>query len=372
MTRLIYVFALMLFWAAAIAQVPGQAKTYTIASKFLKEKRLISISTPVGYKHTDKKYPVLYVLDGEWVFSFAKGLIEFMTNDFGPVPKMIVVGIPNTERGRDLRATLKPGAGYHRFLDFVEKEVYALVNKNYRTNGFNIFYGWSSGSGIAKQMLLTRSHLFDAFIESGSGIGSKTSEFLAEKMPQQKYKNKHLYVSTEDGSFRGDGLKKYKALVEKLQPKGIRYKFEILKGLSHTQVLSQGLLNGLQFVFAAFIPPTKIQQESADAIINYYKEVNKQYNYPVEIPEGIIYDAALMLTYAAKKPAEALKLVSYGMKLYPQAVSLPASLAIVYASQKKNAKAAKYYKIAYTRAAKQGMKMLNAKYKMLYEKAGGL
>lgn len=370
-----YIFCILtlcLGWHTAIAQRSNQVKNHTISSKFLKEKRLVRVSTPVGYTASAKAYPVLYVLDGEWVFNFATGFTRFMSNDFGSFPKTIVVGISNTDRDRDLSATLKPNAGYHRFLDFIEKEVYPLINKQYRTNGFNIFYGWSSGSGISKQMMLTRAHLFDAFIEAGSGIGTKTATFLVQNIGKQNYQNKYLYVNTEGNSHRGEGFKKYQALIEKQQPKGLKYKFELLSQLNHTEVVSQGLSNGLRFVFAAFKLPSSVISQGAEAIIGYYQSIDQQYNFKVEIPEGMINEATLMLLYGVNKPKEALKIAQHGLTLHPTSVTLAANLASLYAEQKKNKQAAQYYKLAYTQAARQGLPAFEMKYKMLYQKVKNL
>ncbi len=368
MKRTLCVIAWCLCWSVAIAQTPRQVKNHTISSQFLKEKRLIRVSTPVGYKASGRTYPVLYVLDGEWVFNYATGFTRFMSNDFGAFPKTIVVGIANTDRDRDLSATLKPDAGYHHFLDFVEKEVRPLVNKHYKTNGFNIFYGWSSGSGISKQMMLTRAHLFDAFIEAGSGIGTKTAAFLAQNIGKQRYHNKYLYVNTEGNSHRKEGFKKYQKLMQKLQPQGLKYQFELLDHLNHTEVVAEGLRNGLRFIFAAFkLPPATIKQ-GTEAIKQYYRDINQQYNFKVNIPEGMVNEATLMLLYGENKPKEALKIAQYGLALYPTSVTLAANLASLYAEQKDYKQASQYYKLAYSQAAQQGLPAFAAKYKMLYKK----
>ncbi|NNE66342.1 MAG: hypothetical protein HKN33_07225, partial [Pyrinomonadaceae bacterium] len=153
---------------------------FTISSKALKEDRIISVSLPEDYESGERKYPVLYVLDGEWVFDYAVGTVKFLSNDVaGRIPKMIVVGVPNTDRARDLSVTLQKGAGYVNFLKFLETELKPLVEKRYRTNGFDVIYGWSSGGGVAGHFFASNPSVFDGYIESGSGVGRRSSKFYS-------------------------------------------------------------------------------------------------------------------------------------------------------------------------------------------------
>jgi hypothetical protein len=81
---------------------------------------------------------VLYVLDGEYVFDYATGTVDFLTNDFGHLPDMIVIGIPNTNRNRDLFVTLNPMDGYSSFVNLLKNEIFPFISDKYRINEFNI------------------------------------------------------------------------------------------------------------------------------------------------------------------------------------------------------------------------------------------
>lgn len=76
----------------------------TIASKMVNEQREINIWTPPEYKEGNKNYPVLYMPDGGIVNEdfphIANTLAELIENK--KIPPIILVGIKNTERGRDL------------------------------------------------------------------------------------------------------------------------------------------------------------------------------------------------------------------------------------------------------------------------------
>lgn len=356
---------LLVFAISGFAQTQSTTVIHTVFSKSLGEERIITISFPTGYQKSGKRYPAIYVLDGEWAFDFASASVLQLSDFEGRIPQMIVVGIPNTDRSRDLFITLNPEDGYVKFLDFLENELIPFMDKNYRTNGFRAIYGFSSGAGISMQMLSTRSNLFDAYIESGSGIGPKTHEFLADKIPTQSYKNKYLYVSTEGKGPRVPALKRYEELFEELNPKGLKKKFEVFEDLTHAEVLSQGFYEGLKFVFADYVIPASAIEKGADGIMKYFEEVDKNYNFDVEIPVGTINEAASGLAGAGKAD-EAIKLVQHGIKIHPESPVLYGTLAELYESKKDNEKALQYYKTAYEKAGDN--KILTLKYKAMYQK----
>ena len=80
----------------------------TVFSSILGEEREIFVYKPKGFCGMDEEmenYPVTYVLDGESQFLNTVSAIEYISaapqgNDL--MPRTIVVGIPNTNRVRDL------------------------------------------------------------------------------------------------------------------------------------------------------------------------------------------------------------------------------------------------------------------------------
>ncbi|MBL0152666.1 MAG: hypothetical protein IPP93_03950 [Chitinophagaceae bacterium] len=78
----------------------------TIHSEILHEKRTIWVYTPEitnGESLIKKKYPVVYVLDGDHHFYSVTGIIQQLSAANGNMvlPQMIVVGVLNTDRTRD-------------------------------------------------------------------------------------------------------------------------------------------------------------------------------------------------------------------------------------------------------------------------------
>ncbi|GGK34393.1 hypothetical protein GCM10007962_31030 [Yeosuana aromativorans] len=130
-----------------------------IKSKVLNEERQIQIYLPPNYKDSKEKYPVLYVLDGQRFFLYAVSLSQSF-NQFQLTPDFIVVGVKTDypKRFQDL------GDGKERFIEFLEKELTAYININFRTNDENLIFGWEYGASVVFNTMLSTPTLFDAHI----------------------------------------------------------------------------------------------------------------------------------------------------------------------------------------------------------------
>ena len=76
----------------------------TIQSKILNESRRLWVHVPNMQPNSGERFPVVYLLDGDAHFPSVVGMIQQLSTVNGNtvVPQMIVVGIPNTNRMRDL------------------------------------------------------------------------------------------------------------------------------------------------------------------------------------------------------------------------------------------------------------------------------
>ncbi|HEX8548721.1 MAG TPA: alpha/beta hydrolase-fold protein [Cytophagaceae bacterium] len=78
----------------------------TLYSDILKEDRKVMIYTPKDTINTGKAYPVLYVLDADNHFAQMVEYSKYLSRaDVGVCPALIVIGIRNTDRVRDLTPT---------------------------------------------------------------------------------------------------------------------------------------------------------------------------------------------------------------------------------------------------------------------------
>ncbi|WEI21871.1 alpha/beta hydrolase-fold protein [Acinetobacter bereziniae] len=119
-------------------------ETHNFVSTVLNEKRAIQVYLPASYnQYPNQKYPVVYLLDSESNFHYVTGIIEKLSKSPYPsIPEMVVIGIVNTDRARDLTPTpqkpqIKEGrliegktGGNLAFFNFLETELMPDVEKN--------------------------------------------------------------------------------------------------------------------------------------------------------------------------------------------------------------------------------------------------
>lgn len=183
-----------------------------ILSEQMNEERDVIIHLPENYKeNSQKRYPVLYILDGTSQDAHTAEKVGILSK-VAVFPEAIIVGIPNTSgnRSRDftphyMKIDLndddsKYGNG-DKFLNYIEKELIPFINKNYRTDGFQTISGNSRGGLFALYALLEKPQLFNGYICYSPAfwredvlISKKAKSFFK----QNKLEKKFIYMSIGD------------------------------------------------------------------------------------------------------------------------------------------------------------------------------
>jgi predicted alpha/beta superfamily hydrolase len=156
---------------AAVGQnlPPPAPERITIHSNVLNEDRPILVRMPAAAQGKKDKYPVLYLADGDGHINEVGAIIDFLASQNRCTPIMIV-GIPNTDRTRDLTPThadqkndqgvlvqTEPtSGGGDKFLDFIQTELFPEIEKRYPTQPYRIFAGHSLGGLLAIHALIAQ------------------------------------------------------------------------------------------------------------------------------------------------------------------------------------------------------------------------
>lgn len=101
MRRAFLAFVLVVLSTFLHAQQPSRT---TVDSKVLGETRSVLIRAPASYAAGARSYPVIYLTDGDRQLAHTAATVDFLTRE-GRMPEVILVGITNTDRTRDLTPT---------------------------------------------------------------------------------------------------------------------------------------------------------------------------------------------------------------------------------------------------------------------------
>ncbi|RPD96201.1 alpha/beta hydrolase [Aureibaculum marinum] len=191
-----------------------QHDSLTILSKFVNEERVINIWTPPNYNNSTDSFPVLYMPDGGIKEDFphiANTLNKLLSES--KIPPMVLVGIENTERGRDLTGFSEAEYdkqfcpvtdGAKNFRAFISEELIPEINRKYRTNSRKGIIGESLAGLFVMETFFTKPNTFDFYIAMDPSLWwnnhylAKNADSLLSKFPDKNLKLWFTGSSAED------------------------------------------------------------------------------------------------------------------------------------------------------------------------------
>lgn len=251
-----------ILFAASLLCVSGDqqlGRTETITSAVLNESRPLNVLLPYGYEKGDRKYPVIYLLDGgtseDWFH--AASLFDFLAT-YEVIPPHIVVGVGNVDRRRDFTmpssdpADLKAAptsGGAQRFMDFVERELIPHVEKSYRAGGTRTLVGQSLAGLAAAHFLLERPHLFNDYVIVDPSLWWNKRALLGrapELLKQQRVSGRRVYLSAAAGEAEMNAVAEGLAAHLKAMRPDITLVYEFLPEETHATSLHISLYNAMR------------------------------------------------------------------------------------------------------------------------------
>lgn len=368
----------------------------SVTSAVLKEKRKLWVYVPASANdpsYAQQRYPVLYVLDGDAHFASVVGMVQQLSEVNGNIvcPEMIVVGIPNTDRTRDLTPThvssasgaaaselsaneLKTSGGGESFTAFLEKELIPYVDAHYPTAPHRTLVGHSLGGLLVMNTLLHHPTLFENYVALDPSMwwdGQKLLHEASGLLAQPRLAGRSLFVGIantmptgfdtvqvrRDTSPATDFMRSKLSLRDELAHhpgNGLRVVSRYYPNDTHSSVPLPATYDALRFLFQAYAPaPAALydlqepgsKTQPAAFVEAHYQRVSAAMGYPVLPPEPLVNDFAYSLLQG-KQAASALALLQLNARNYPTSFHAHDSLGDYYSAQKQPALAI----AAYTKA----------------------
>lgn len=162
---------------AATPVLPIPVRVEKLASTRVGETREFWVSLPDGYDAGSERYPVVYMMDGDFNFnSGGIGALRYAAQ-MGELPEFIVVGIRNADRSKDIFPEVvtypdgsKDGGRANSYLDFIHEELMPRIEKTYRTDRFRVLYGTSNTGFTAVYALFRTPEMADAYVAASATL----------------------------------------------------------------------------------------------------------------------------------------------------------------------------------------------------------
>ncbi len=346
----------VLLAASANAAAPVKPQPFVVGetlqmeSRVLAETRTYIIHTPASYKSGKDRYPVLVLQDGESNFAHTVAAVDLLA-DNGRIPEMIVVGVNNTDRSRDMTPT-RPATGWggtpwsgsaggaDKFLAFIADELLPAVDRDYRTRPYRILVGHSLGGLFAIYALTTRPEVFNGYLAispslwwDDQALVKKAQPFFAVH-PQLRA---DLYMTMGDeGQAMLGGAWKLAAVLEESKLKDVRWQFKRSVEEDHGTIPYLSTYEGLQAIFSGYRitdPVALYDQGGTAALDRHYAEFSRRLGYPIKVPESL-YHVMMWRLGELERFSDAEVIGKQALALEPRDASIHSTLAELAGMQK--------------------------------------
>ncbi len=297
---------------------------FEINSKTMGEKRTVLVYLPENYGRSETKYPVLYMTDGDSHALHTAGTIDFLA-DNGRMPHMIVVGVTNTDRNRDLTPTPSPdiatAGGADRFLKFYTDELMPQIEKRYRTLPFRVFSGHSFGGLFAVNAFLDKTDAFDAYIAVSPSLWwdnqlmvKRAESYLAAG----KAKGTLFLTVGSEGPRMEDPFNAFRAVLEKYPNPNFAWGSKYFEDEDHGSVVLRSQYFGLKKVFEGWIAPADLDFKQ---LVEHYAKLSNRLKFELKVPEQMANNLGYRLM-GQDRMAEALEAFSWNVASYPASANV--------------------------------------------------
>ena len=280
----------------------------TLFSNFLNENRFIKIWLPSEYPK-EKKYPVFFVLDEDWMFEPVMLNVKQLINA-NVIPPSIVVGVHSNNRSKDLRLGVDGSFTESSFLfyKFINEELFTYLGKTITQTAFPILIGHSDGAVFAQKILVQPNQKFRAILclspQLAEGQFEEIKHFVESKFDNTYF---HFIASgLKDGGRRLKSTMKLDSLFQTIKNPSVKLETKIYK-IDHFAVGLVALTDGISFVFNDFIEENDwnnsyldslrtLNVNPVDYIKDYQAKINKIYNIDVKPrKEGVLSVANVLV-----------------------------------------------------------------------------
>jgi predicted alpha/beta superfamily hydrolase len=343
------------------AEEPGDpltiGRTVKIHSEALAEDRTILVTTPAGYEQGARRYPVVYVLDGETNHLLTVAVTNFFWQN-GLMPSVIVVSVTNTDRTRDFTPTAvadrQGSGGGPKFMEFLKRELIPFVEKNYRTLDYRILIGHSLCGMYAVYSLASEPDLFPALIAISPYVMYDDEYVLRlaeEKLPGMSARQRFLYITLGNEPDYNASIDRLLGLLKKKGPKNLEVHLDPMKTESHGTVRLKSVYRGMEALFADWRLPDDLTALGFPGIRKHYEALGARFGFTVDVPEAAVNLLGYQLLNQ-KKTEEAIATFRKNVELFPESANVYDSLGEALEQAGKHEEARENYRQAVTRAEK--------------------
>lgn len=274
----------------------SQVEYKVLESKKLQAEREIKIQLPRNYKsNTEKTYPLILVLDGDYLFEPIAGNVDYYSY-WEDMPEALVVGINQSEsRMEDTRLDkqdelpLDKGAD---FFEFLGGELLPLLEENYRLSNFRIIAGHDKTANFMNYYLLKENPIFHGYINLSADYNNMIANNLPEIISSSPNKIWYYIATGSDDAGKLEEVNSQMILeLEKIDNEKFFFYSNNFEDATHYSLVAKAIPEAIEGIFSSYRPiNTKDYEDEVlttegsfyDYLIDRYDFIEELYNLDIK------------------------------------------------------------------------------------------
>ncbi len=296
----------------------------------LGETRKLKIQLPRNYEtNTDKIYPIVLVLDADYLFEPVAGNVDYFSY-WEDMPESIVVGIMQGDKRYDdcqyNDNTFMPAEKGASFFEFIGLELLPYIDTKYRTAKFIIGVGHDFTANFLNYYLFKEPPLLNGYINLSPDFAPMMEERLVDRIPAVKEKI-FYYLATGTDDIKGlmESAEDLNKNLKEINSDSFTYYYDNFEAATHYSLVGRGIPNALEKIFAVYRPISKREfsevllktdEPISQYLLNKYKTIEELFGITNNIR---INDFIATGTAAEKREqwASVLEIGTLAKKQYP-------------------------------------------------------
>ncbi|NJY61236.1 esterase [Salinimicrobium sp. CDJ15-81-2] len=354
--RKLYFLTLIIFASPILS---AQTIYKTIKSSRIGTERELKIQLPRNYEqNTEKTYPLIIVLDGDYLFEPMAGNVDYYSY-WDEIPEAIVVGVNQIDSREDDSMydsqRFLPEKRGAQFFEFLGMELLKFMDENYRTSKFVAIAGHDITANFLNYYLFKNDPLFHAYINFSPDLAPEMATRLTEKFSViEKPVWYYLAVGSNDIPTLRKGIADLDKQLASVTNDNLKYKFEEMDAATHYTIIGRALPKALEHIFALYKPIglkeydeiVMMEGSPYDYLTDKYDVINNNFGIDKKVRVNDYLAVGKALEFL-QKWEELEKLGELARKQYPTSALGTYYLARAYEATGRSRKAMRTYQSAY-------------------------
>lgn len=249
---------LTLFFLFACLGLHAQVTQEIFESFKLQERREVAYYFPENYSK-DKKYPVILVLDAEYLFDQVVANTKYYSRFHG-MPETIVAGVyqsKNNARYQD--CGFEPDSGLPTekgklFFEFLGMELIPYLETKYSTAPFKMFVGYDITANFGNYYLFKENSLFDAYLSISPTLAPEMENRIPARLSAMNKKIFYQLILEGEKSDHTNAVLALDRSLKSLGSENLLYSFDQYPTADHISVATYGIGKAFDAIFGLFKP----------------------------------------------------------------------------------------------------------------------